>query len=343
MSAQNCFQLTKPTSFSFSLTTSDGYYSQTFSGPVNEGITNRELACTNLLTAASNRLKDNGDPVLLLSSGIPRRTLPPPYPYPRTGFGNGYSYPEYVEFGADETTVVVRYLTNPTSEELAWPTTLPALVVSTEDATPLPQVKTIEPSAYTTGMIYARLEETKKITNFIPTNYGSGAILYLNAPNDPAPSDTTIPRLFASKVDFNNEFIHIGQNDRPCSGCDLCGVDGALSLIPESLWEYSNPAGSGTGFIPNMDIQVTGDSRSVWQLITNCLNTNFNSRSCKPARGTDSFGQPPSIVITFFGDGFESIYYSNDFLKTGTTRFENIFYPAYPEDYLTLSINLTYA
>jgi hypothetical protein len=353
MSAQNCFQRTKTTSFSFLFEASpyhdfDYTITQSFSGSVNNQITNRELACNNLLTAAVTRSQTTRDPILLLNSTIPKRTLPPPYPYPRTGFGNGYSYPEYVEFGADETTVVVRYLTNPTSEELAWPTTLPVLVVSTGHATPLPQVKTIVPSAYTTGTIYARLEvinDAKKITNFIPTNYGSGAILYPNAPNDPAPSDTSIPRLFASKTQFDNtvNISQNGKNNRPCSGCDLCRLDADTAFIPEELWNYSitmeGEIISGSGF-PFFDFGTViwqanayDESASPLNLVVAGLNTNPKSPACKQVN--NNIYQ----ILLFIGPPNYYEYFRQAPLQIGRNTFECINYDSPPA---TVTIGLTY-
>ena len=330
MSAQNCFQRTKPTSFSFDF---NAYgFVASFSGAVNVGITDRELACTNWLSAAVTRLQAAGDPMLLVRSTIPRRALPPKYPYPRVGYGNGYRYAEYVEFGADQTTLIVRYLVSPTSEEIAWPTTLPSLLVS---RTGSPQVETIAPESWAGQTIYARLEiinGAKTITNFIPTYLGSGAILYPSAPNDPHPSNLTLPRLFPSKTAFTNAFAQNGLMDRPCSACDLCRLDAATAYIPDSLWTFETP----TPF-SSITWEHNGDTHDALGFAIAALNTNPNSPACPPDAYTansitlveDTGGGPPSI----------SIYGSNTPLKIGNNIFENVIDPT---DIVNVSIGLTY-
>jgi len=354
MSAQNCFERTKVASFlfEFKVTIPNEPYPATevkinFSGSVNDNITNRELACSNLLSAAVARSKTNRESVLLLNSTIPNRILPPPYPYPRVNFGKGYSYPEYVEFGADQSAVIVRYLIDPTSEELPWPTVLPALVVSTGNLKPSAQVKIIDPSAYTDETIYARLEvidDVKKITNFIPTNFGAGAILYPNAPNDPAPSDTTIPRLFSSKEAFNQtkNISSNGKNERPCSGCGLCSLDPNAAFIPDELWTYffkddaqtySGPGAFGD-FPYYMEYFVNGNYANPLDIVVAGLNTNQKSPACKETNnnvyGIIFLDAPPSYR-----------YYSRtEPLEIG----ENIFLASnYQGPPATVTIGLTYA
>jgi hypothetical protein len=195
-----------------------------------------------------------------------------------------------VEFGIDQTTLVVRYLASPTSEEIAWPTTVPALLVS---RTGSPQVETINPTAYTNQTIYARLEMldgAKTITNFIPTNYGSGAILYPSAPNDPAPSDTTIPRLFPSKAAFNatTNISQNGSENVHCSGCGLCSFE--FINLPEDQWTWSSTTGdessSGTGSYTAMlfDQYIAGqrieDLDFSALVAVRGVNLNSHSRAC---------------------------------------------------------------
>ena len=324
--SSNCFQRTKPTSFSFHFS-QDGFVAS-FSGAVNESITQRELACTNLLSAAVARLQAAGKPVLLARSTIPRATLPPKYPYPRAGFGNGYRYAEYVEFNDNQTKLVVRYLASPTSEEVTWPTTVPALLVSRAGS---PQVEIIAPEDWAGQTIYARLEVVdgvKTITNFLPTHLGSGAILYPNAPNDPQPTNLTLPRLFPSQVAFTNAFVQNGLMDRPCSACDLCRLDQTTAYIPESMWTIEFPTPTSAIFWEH-----NGDSYDALGFVCAALNTNPNSPACPP----DSY---TANVITLVSEGPIILpYASNEPLKIGSNVFS---VPGFPEYTTTLTIGLTY-
>ena len=256
----NCYDRMVPKSFAFSASVNlpeAGVNPATVlnlsftGGVINELFGERDRVCQNRLLQKYYQSISEEKPCLIKRSNYARPTLPPPYPYPRVGYGTGYRYPEHVEFNADRTKLVVRYLVSPTSEEIAWPTTVPALLVS---RTGSPQVETIAPEAWTGQTIYARLElinGVKTITNFLPTYLGSGAILYPNAPNDPKPTDLTIPRLFPSQAAFDTtlNISHNGFNNVRCSGCGLCDFE--LINLPEDQWSWSftsTESYSGTGF-----------------------------------------------------------------------------------------------
>jgi hypothetical protein len=59
----------------------------------------------------------------------------------------------------------------------------------------------VAPAAYVpaNGTVYARLDSSTSVLNFVQTGLGSGAIFYPGAPNDPDQFDATIPRLFSTK------------------------------------------------------------------------------------------------------------------------------------------------
>jgi hypothetical protein len=198
-----------------------------------------------------------------------------------------------------------------------------------------PQVETIAPEAWAGQTIYARLElinGVKTITNFLPTYLGSGAILYPNAPNDPQPSNLTLPRLFPSKTAFTNAFAQNGLMDRPCSACDLCRLDQQTAYIPDSLWTYEVPTpGSSVTFSHN------GNSNNALGFVTDALNTNPHSRACPPDSYTvnsidlvlDQSGGPP--LVTTYGSLVP--------LKIGNNIFKNVIDPT---DTVNVSIGLTY-
>lgn len=344
MSAQNCFQRTRPKEFGFSFEAptsgSSCYYTKT---AVNHGITDRELACTNLLATAYSRLQRANAPYFIAKSTIPRRTLPPPYPYPRTNQGVGYRYFENVEFGADDYEIVVRYLNNPIQRTLPWPSWepwVPSLVILTGDVPSIIKY-TDYTSLHNRKPILARLDETltndvikRSITNFNSTTKGTGAIFYPGAANDPNPTNNKIPRLFSNKTDFESNFSWKGFYDRPCSGCDLCIAD--RFFIPESGINWSatvNGEGlTGTGYNPWAFVDPD------WLSIFERANLNPRSKAC----AVNPFYISILCIDTTGGPSGDTgiIYYNPSPLKVGS----NTLISPYPiEGYsANLTIELTY-
>ena len=306
-------------------------------GDINTLFGERDRVCRSRLLNKYYQSVADDEPCLIRRSDYAQPTLPPPYPYPRVGYGNGYRYPDYVEFNADQTKLVVRYLASPSSEEIAWPTTVPTLLVS---RTGSPQVETIAPESWAGQTIYARLElinGVKTITNFLPTYLGSGAILYPNAPNDPALSDTTIPRLFSSKAAFNatTNIAHNGSNDMPCSGCGLCDFE--YINLPDNKFGFGGLSGVNPFMVFNYWPDSSGsqppDGYNPSEFLTH-VNLNSNSRACV---GGSHSGCVSITLALDANDPWASVlnFYFDD-LKLGT----NTSVDATATQYGTISISL---
>jgi hypothetical protein len=218
---------------------------------------------------------------------------------------------------------------------------VPALLVS---RTGSPQIETIAPEAYTNQTIYARLEVIdgqKTITNFIATNYGSGAILYPSAPNDPTPSDTTIPRLFANKTAFTNAFAQNGSNDVHCSGCGLCTFE--FMNLPEEQWSWTSTRGdessSGTGFggiflFEEYYETPIGELNFSPLLAVQNVNLNPHSRACATT------SQVLTIGITSadnYWTHWVTFYFEN--FKLGSNTATANYYPSPAEATISISVS----
>ena len=215
MNAQNCLNRRQCTAFSFrvdyAVTTNFGTVSNTGSlvydseeGTPLAPFTPRELNCWDRFQAASVTPY-----VIRIGNRVTQQI--PLLPKSAT-IGVGYAYKDFVEINENQVKFTFYHgnflwqfdAAIPSGPYFAdLPTSgYPWLVCLKYDGPTSDYiVEFVAPAAYTpvNGIVYARLDSSTYVVNFVQTGLGSGAIFYPGAPNDPDEFDLTIPRLFATK------------------------------------------------------------------------------------------------------------------------------------------------